>query len=48
MIKVDIMKIQMTSFDRCVTIEVDDYDKYEEIFKKFKSWDKNADITNNR
>lgn len=37
------MKIQLTSFDRCVTIEVNDYDKYEKIFEDFQKLDDKYD-----
>lgn len=42
------MKIQMVSFDRCITIEVETYEKYEEIFKWFRACDDNDSNSNNR
>lgn len=37
----------MVSFDKCITIEVNDSEKRENIFKWFKEFDDKNDIKNN-
>lgn len=39
----DNMKIQMASFDRCITIEVNDHEKYNKIFEWFRKQDDSND-----